>query len=35
MTVKVLATLFRFAILRGYDVMQDGIRLKASYIDFL
>jgi hypothetical protein len=34
MTVEELATRFRYAILRGNEVLQDGVHVKVRFIDF-
>jgi hypothetical protein len=33
MTVEELATWFRYVVLRGNDVLQDGVRIKVCFID--
>jgi imidazolonepropionase-like amidohydrolase len=33
MTVKELAATFRYAVLRGNDVLQDGVHIKVRCID--
>jgi len=35
MTVEVIAILFRYPVLRGIQILQDGVNVKARYIDLL
>ena len=35
LTVEALAALFRYPVLRGHQVVQDGVQVKARCIDFL